>query len=152
MRQRPTNEHERAGLKAVTNRALRQVGAANFAPDTRVSEGQLSKYGSVSEDEKYMPLDVIADLERVIGDPMISAYLAGLSGFKVVPDEHGHRAPTMEDVSAVADSKGRLLSALITALIDGHVDHHEKRNLLPLVRDAIAQLQALEKGLLGAPA
>ncbi len=147
---RPTNEHNRRDLKAVTNRALRQVGASNFVQETRVREAQLSKYGSLGDDENYMPLDVVADLERVLGDPMITAQLAALSGFRLVPDTAATRPPSMEQVGAVADTKGRLLSALISALLDNHVDNHERRELLPLVRDAIAQLQDLEKSLIGA--
>ncbi|NVP56064.1 hypothetical protein [Mycoplana rhizolycopersici] len=146
---RPTNEHDRRDLKAATNRALRKVGAANFAPETRVREAQLSKYGSLGDDENFMPLDVVADLERVLGDPMITAQLAALSGFRLVPDASGTRPLTMAQVGAVADTKGKLLSALIAALLDNHVDPHERRELLPLVRNAIAQLQDLEKALIG---
>lgn len=143
-----TNEHERRDLSAATNRALRDYGAANFAPSTRVREAQLSKYGNVHDDENFMPLDVVADLERALGTPVITEQLARLSGFRLVADEAAGAAPSLSDVSAVADSKGRLLAALITALVDGHVDQHETRELLPMVRDAIGKLQALEKGLI----
>lgn len=144
-----TNEHERRDLSAATNRALRDYGAANFAPSTRVKEAQLSKYGNVHDDENFMPLDVVADLERALGMPIVTEQLARLSGFRLVADAGEAAAPSLADVGAVADSKGKLLAALITALIDGQVDPQETRALLPMVRDAIGKLQSLEKGLIG---
>lgn len=144
-----TNDHERRDLSAATNRALREYGASNFAPSTRVKEAQLSKYGNVQDDENFMPVDVVADLERALGAPIITEQLARLSGFRLVPDGGDGAAPSLADVGAVADTKGKLLTALISALLDGEVDPQEKRELLPLVRDAIGQLQALEKGRIG---
>lgn len=144
-----TNDHERRDLSAATNRALREYGAANFAPSTRVKEAQLSKYGNVQDDENFMPVDVVADLERALGTPVITEQLARLSGFRLVADEGDGEAPSLADVGDVADSKGKLLAGLISALLDGFVDQQEKRELLPMVRDSISKLQALEKGLIG---
>lgn len=144
-----TNEHERRDLSAATNRALRDYGAANFAPSTRVREAQLSKYGNVQDDENFMPVDVVADLERALGTPVITEQLARLSGFRLVADTGEGAAPSLADVGAVVDSKGKLVAALITALLDGQVDPQETRALLPMVRDAIGKLQSLEKGLIG---
>lgn len=149
---RPTNEHERRDLSAACNRALRTYGAANFAPDTRVGEAQLSKYGNVNDDDNFMPIDVVADLERLVQTPIVTEQLARIAGFRLVPDGEAAKMPSLEDVGAFARSKGVLVSTMIAALLDGHVDHVERRELLPLVRDAIAKLQALEKGLIGGDA
>ncbi|MCM2396210.1 hypothetical protein NBH19_08975 [Rhizobium sp. S95] len=145
---RPTNEHERRDLKAICNRALRQVGASNFVNDTRVSEGHLSRYGGLA-DVDYMPIDVVADLERVVGYPLVSEHLAGLSGFALVPVSGSARTPDMEDVARLATTKGALVSAFIKALLDSRFDAHEVRELLPVLDDAIAQMQDLRRGLQG---
>lgn len=150
---RPTNDHERSTLKSICYRALRQIGAKDFAKDTRISEQQLSRYckvvdeGDGKPDINFMPVDVVADLERVIGYPFISEHLAQLQGYIVVPGESGARPPTMDDVGALADSKGRLLSKLIRALLDGKVDNHESRDILPEIDETIGLLQSLRKNI-----
>ncbi|WCK12367.1 hypothetical protein G6L41_008795 [Agrobacterium tumefaciens] len=145
---RPTSQEERRDLKATVGRLLRQVGASNVAKESRVGEAHLSRYASPREKE-FMPLDVLADVERMAGYPLVTEYMANLSGFDLVRNESEADAPDMEDVSRLADTKGKLLSALITSFLDGKIDNHERRTLLPLLDDAIAQMQELRSGLIG---
>jgi hypothetical protein len=146
--ERPTTLAERKEIKTVCSRAIRQVGAANFVHDTRVSEGQLSKYGALA-DVDYMPVDVLADLERVIGYPLVSEFLAGLAGYVLTPVDSVADAPNLSDVGLLQETKGKLITMMIKALLDGHLDPHEKREILPVLDNAIAQLQAFRRGIAG---
>jgi len=145
---RPTSQEERRDLKATVGRLLRQVGASNVAKESRVGEAHLSRYASPREKE-FMPLDVVADVERMAGYPLVTEFMAQMSGFRLVQNESDADAPDMEDVGRLADTKGKLLSALITSFLDGKIDNHERRTLLPLLDDAIAQMQELRSGLIG---
>ncbi|WP_313613436.1 hypothetical protein [Agrobacterium sp.] len=145
---RPTTQEERRDLKATVGRLLRQVGASNVAKESRVGEAHLSRYVSPREKD-FMPLDVLADVERIAGYPLVTEFMAELNGYRLVASEAEVDAPDMEDVSRLADTKGKLLSALITSFLDGKIDAHERRALLPLLDDAIAQMQELRSGLIG---
>lgn len=145
---RPTSQEERRDLKATVGRLLRQVGASNVAKESRVGEAHLSRYASQREKE-FMPLDVVADVERMAGYPLVTEFMAQMSGFRLVQNESEADVPDMEDVGRLADTKGKLLSALITSFLDGKIDNHERRTLLPLLDDAIAQMQELRSGLIG---
>jgi hypothetical protein len=144
---RPTSPQERNAIKAVCARAVRQIGGSELAKDTRVSEPQISRYLSIGQEKDFMPLDVVADLERIIGHPVVSEHMASLHGFRIVPDGGAADHPDMEDVSQLSDTQGRLLSLLIKGAMDGKYDLHETREILPVAEALAAQLGDLIKGL-----
>ncbi|MUZ65313.1 hypothetical protein [Agrobacterium vitis] len=145
---RPTTEERRKDIKTVCARAIRQVGAANFEHDTRVGTAQLSKYGA-PVDVNYMPVDIVADLEAVIGYPLISEFLAGLAGYVLVPTDASADAPDLSDIGLLQETKGKLIALMIKSLLDGHWDRHERREILPVLDAAIAQLQGIRRGIAG---
>lgn len=145
---RPTTPEERRDLKMLTQRAVRNVGGSNFANDTRVVESKLSEYGNPAIERQFMPIDVVADLERVLGYPIITEHLAQMQGFRVVSDEAVAEEPDMEDVGALSDTQGKLLSMLIRYAPNGY-DHRERREILPVAEALLVQLQELIKGLKG---
>jgi hypothetical protein len=147
---RPTTPEERRDLKMLTQRAIRNVGGSNFANDTRVVESKLSEYGNPAHEKQFMPIDVVADLERVLGYPIITEHLAQLQGFRLTTDAATADEPDMEDVGAFSDTQGKLLSMLIRYAPDGY-DHRERREILPVAEALLVQLQDLIKGLKGAP-
>lgn len=144
---RPTSDQERRSLKTVTQRGVREAGGSNFAQDTRVVESKLSEYGNPQHDRSFMPIDIVADLERVLGYPLISEHLVQMQGFKIVADTATADEPDMDDVGALSDMQGKLLSMLIKAGMDGHFDIYERREILPVAEALAAQLQDLIKGL-----
>jgi hypothetical protein len=143
---RPTSDQERRSLKTVTQRGVREAGGSNFAADTRVVESKLSEYGSVQHERSFMPIDIVADLERIIGYPLISEHLVQMQGFRIVVDTTTADEPDMEDVGALSDAQGKLLSMLIRYAPDGY-DFRERREILPVAEALAAQLQDLIKGL-----
>lgn len=145
---RPTSQEERRDLKATVGRMLRQVGASNVAKESRLGEAHLSRCTSPREKD-FMPIDVVVDIERMAGYPLITEFMAKLSGYELIASGAVADAPDMADVSRLADTKGKLLSMLISSFLDGKIDNHERRTLLPILDDAIAQMQDLRAGLIG---
>jgi hypothetical protein len=151
---RPTTERERTDIKMTCGRAVREVGGSNLAKETRVSDAHISRYIALPRNEggrvvegDFMPLDVVADLERVIGHPVISEHMVSLHGFRIVPDAGSAEHPDMEDVSEISDTQGKLLSLLIRGALDGKYDHNEAREILPVAEALAAQLDDLIKGM-----
>ncbi|WP_068312799.1 hypothetical protein [Polycladidibacter hongkongensis] len=59
---------------------------------TRVERSQLARYGQ-PQDDLNMPIDVVADLEAEIGEAVVTAVLAGITGHALykLPQVDSHR-------------------------------------------------------------
>jgi hypothetical protein len=153
---RATTDEERAELKSATRHSLRQVKANRFAMVTRVDEARISKFGSISEPDSFMPADVILDLQHEYGpgvaSPLLTA-LAALAGFRLVPIEAAIDGEplTVGDVSTLikegGEAKAAALAAtdttclhtvraarkeigdaaLVYSMVDGKLARHERR-------------------------
>ncbi len=78
MRQLPKADYLK--INARMKRLVEAVGGGKEAASlTRVNETSISNYLNVHH-EQFMPADVIADLERVAGEPLLSGLIAELSG------------------------------------------------------------------------
>ncbi|WP_430436831.1 hypothetical protein [Oceanibaculum nanhaiense] len=78
------------GLKTATRRLVDATGGIDpAAASTRVGRATMAQYYSPADRDEavFVPLDVIADLERVTGEPLVTRQLARLSGFDLVPAE-----------------------------------------------------------------
>lgn len=96
---------------------------ANLAEAVEVTGGRsdkarLSRYGNRHEEGMFAPIDVIADLESRLGKPVVTAILADMLGFVLVPKEEAKRQPDFaHHVGSVAKETGEAVSAL-AMLID----------------------------------
>ncbi len=133
---RALNDDDGRKLKAATRRAVKAAGGGDaLAVTTRVSEGQLSKYGLASEEhaETFIPLDVALEADREAGSPIIASALAAAQGFRLVPadaadSEHGL---DYRDVTTVGVAFSNFQSRMHEALSDdGKVDEAERRAIL----------------------
>jgi hypothetical protein len=108
---RPTTEDERAEIKAATRHSLSIVSGKRFSLVTRVQAPALSNYGSISEPKDFMPVDVLADLQKEFGrgiaSPLLEA-LASIAGFKLVPLDDGDDDDVLgfEDVGTMLKEGG----------------------------------------------
>lgn len=130
---RPTTDEDRAELKSATRASLRALKASSFAMVTRVDEPALSKYGSLAEAAHFMPVDVLADLQKEYGhgvaSPLLEA-LAAQAGFRLVPvvaDDDSGGGIEIEHISAAHKEVGEGMAASLRAV--GSTD-------LTLVREA----------------
>lgn len=120
---RPTSDDERRDLKLMTRAALRLVRASKFALVTRASETQLSNYGSDSAEhaERFMPVDVLADLQkelpRGVASPLLEA-LAALGGLRLVAadEDDGGDGASLDDIGRVAKEGGEAKAASLRSI------------------------------------
>ncbi|CDZ43226.1 Hypothetical protein NGAL_HAMBI1146_59990 [Neorhizobium galegae bv. officinalis] len=72
---------------AITAAYERVGGVTKFAGKTRPKLSTLSKYGSTGRDnsETVMPIDVAVDLDKAIGQPIVTAKMAEILGYDLVP-------------------------------------------------------------------
>lgn len=110
---RLTSEDERNDLKAATRQALQIARPSKFALVTRADAPMLSNYGSPSEPDRFIPIDVAVELCRDVGAPIIIEEMARLCGFKLVPldpDEGG--SITLDDVSRTLKETSEAVTSL----------------------------------------
>lgn len=73
-------------MKLITEALCMKIGDYSKAARwTRVSKQTIGRYCSTIGDNvcQYMPLDIVADLEKAVGFPLIAEYLANLQGFSL---------------------------------------------------------------------
>lgn len=146
-RQLPRTDYR--ALKAAFRMLVDEVGGPVAAARiTRVSATQLANYGDGNQDAVFAPIDVVADLEAELGEPIVTAKLADLSQRDVVPRspaasvEAEHLARHLGDVSkAMAET----VSTVGVAVSDGRVTAEEMRQILKTVAAAHTQLAELSR-------
>ena len=142
---RPTTPAARLALKAAVRRALTAAGGgASFQHATRVREAALSKAASPHEDA-FLALDVVADLDLDVGDPIVTAELAALQGFRLVPVEAEPAAPDVRDLATIATRAAAVQSTLAEGIAAGALDASELRAIeaeAAALRDAACDLNA----------
>lgn len=136
-------------LKAAVRDLIAAAGGnVRAARVSRADNARLSRYGSVSE-STHAPIDVIADLEQEVGEPIVTRILADLAGYDLVPKAAAAPggAAFIRHLGDVAQSSGRLLSDLGEAVADGTVTAAERARLHGTVRRAQTELAELDADL-----
>lgn len=122
-----------------------------FAMVTRVDASALSKYAAPQEDGHFMPIDVLLDLERDIGSPVILETLAALQGYRLVPmHEPQGGSVTISDIADITREGGDVVQSLAEAMRDGKIDGAEKRSVRMEIAENIAVLHRLDRKIAGA--
>lgn len=126
-------------------------GLEAAAMETRVGDTQLQRYQSPHEPEAFAPVDVIADLEREAGRPVVTRALARLAGHVLFPlPPAAGSGPWVVRLAAVAQEAGEALAGLGQALADdGEITGDEARRLglRRLCADAIEALAEVDHAL-----
>lgn len=147
---RPTSEADRLDLKAATRQALDLARPSKFALITRVEVPALSNYSSPSEMEKFMPVDVVVDLCRDIGSPILVEEMARLLGFKLVPlDPEEGGDVGYEDIADLSREGGDVVQTLANGLKDGRLDPGERREARREIAENVAVLRRLDRKIAG---
>jgi len=146
-RQLPGNDY--LSLKAATRRLLAEAGG-NVAASavTRVDHQGLSRYGNVSVDhaDRFMPADVIADIEAECGQPIVTRRLADLSGYLLVPVPRVAKSGTLLGAITAATMKetSDVFVALGDSLGDGKLCAADADRIEREIDEAMAKLAALK--------
>ncbi len=140
---------DRNALKTAFKQVVVMLGGLEAAAScTRVAKSQLSEYGSVQADERHAPIDVVLDLERIAGEPLITAALARAQGCLLLPVELVGDNDIARALQLVATDAGRTLADAMRAL-SGDMGEAERRTLQidlgDLVRAANAALSIITR-------
>lgn len=121
---RPCSDSEYSRLKQATRHLVKACGGLEAAAAiTRVGHSELSRYYDPRE-KLHIPADIIADLERDCGRPILTQTLANLIGFELV--QMPTTATGQDDChhwSALLALLGEETAALLQNLAKGLADH-----------------------------
>lgn len=130
---RPSNQAQLAALKTATRRAVRNIGKLEAAAHcTRVSVTRLSAAGSV-QDDYFLPIDAVLDLELDTGLPVITETLARLQGYVLARAEdvtpESDKLDLLFETAVASRSMGDWSDTVIRALSDGRLSESEIEDL-----------------------
>jgi hypothetical protein len=132
-------------LKKHTEALVKDVGVEAACEITGKSKATLGRYYSESDehDDRFMPIDVVAQLEATSRFPHVTAALADLRGITLSYDGEKRNATSSgvnQDVVALAQRFGMLMAEYNQAIGDGKITINEAKRLL---RETLAIQQVL---------
>lgn len=132
-------------LKKHTEALVKDVGIEAACEITGKSKATLGRYYSDSDehDDRFMPIDVVAQLETTSRFPHVTAALADLRGITLSYDGEKRNASSSgvnQDVVALAQRFGMLMAEYNQAIGDGKISINEAKRLL---RETLAIQQVL---------
>lgn len=132
-------------LKKHTEALVKDVGIEAACNLTGKSKATLGRYYSDNEehDDRFMPIDVVAQLESASRFPHVTAALADLRGITLSYDSEKRNAASKgvnQDVVALAQRFALLMSEYNQAIGDGKITVNEAKRLL---RETLALQQVL---------
>ncbi|MBK6467662.1 MAG: hypothetical protein IPL38_10710 [Rhodobacter sp.] len=132
-------------LKKHTEALVKDVGIEAACTLTGKSKATLGRYYSDSEEhgDRFMPVDVVAELEAASRFPHVTSALADLRGITFSYDSEKRNAQSKgvnQDVVALAQRFAMLMSEYNSAIGDGRITINEAKRLL---RETLAIQQVL---------
>ncbi len=122
-------------LKKHSEALVKDVGIEAACELTGKSKATLGRYYSDAEEhgDRFMPIDVVAQLEAASGFPHVTAALADLRGIALSYDSERRNATSKgvnQDVVALAQRFAMLMSEYNQAIADGKISLNEAKRLL----------------------
>jgi hypothetical protein len=137
----------RAALATATKRLIGELGGLEAAAScTRVRPSVLSDYGN-PHSERMVPVDVTLDLERIAGRPLVTAALASLQGYALLPLDARGDDDIARHLARIGASVASLFARAAEALRDGVVDDAERQDLLFRLAEVGRTVTAAQSGL-----
>lgn len=132
-------------LKKHTEALVKDVGVEAACALTGKSKATIGRYYSDQDDhgDRFMPIDVVAELEAASRFPHVTAALADLRGITLSYDldrRNAQSAGINSDVVALAQRFGMLMAEYNQAIGDGRISVNEAKRLL---RETLAIQQVL---------
>jgi hypothetical protein len=132
-------------LKKHSEALVKDVGIEAACELTGKSKATLGRYYSDSEehDDRFMPIDVVAQLEAASRFPHVTSALADLRGITLSYDVERRNSQSKDvnqDVVALAQRFAMLMSEYNSAIGDGKISINEAKRLL---RETLAIQQVL---------
>jgi hypothetical protein len=145
-----TTDAERRGLKTGF-RALIQAsgGLEASAAATRVAKTVLALGYDQAAADRFPAIDVVADLERASGDPVVTKLLASMQGLALVRVQPINGC-ALRAIASVGENSSTVFAAFGRALADGAITEEERallqREMLDLVAAATEAAAILAGG------
>jgi hypothetical protein len=121
-------------LKKHSEALVKDVGIEAACTLTGKSKATLGRYYSDQDehDDRFMPIDVVAQLEAAAKFPHVTAALADLRGLTISldPDRHDSSKSVNHDVVALAQRFGMLMGEYHHAISDGRISANEAKRML----------------------
>ena len=132
-------------LKKHSEALVKDVGIEAACKLTGKSKATLGRYYSDQDghDDRFMPIDVVAQLESAARHPYVTTALAELRGITVGYDSEKRGAGSQsvnQDVVALAQRFAQLMAEYNTAISDGKISINEAKRML---RETLAIQQVL---------
>lgn len=132
-------------LKKHSEALVKDVGIEAACALTGKSKATLGRYYSDQDehDDRFMPIDVVAQLEAAAKFPHVTAALADLRGLTMSLDAGRHAATGKSfnrDVVTLAQRFAMLMSEYHQAISDGRISANEAKRML---RETLALQQVL---------
>mgnify|MGYP001376884131 CR=1 FL=1 len=132
-------------LKKHCEALVKDVGIEAACAITGKSKATLGRYYSESDEhgDRFMPIDVVAQLEAAARFPHVTSALADLRGVTLSYDAEKRNAPTKgvnQDVVALAQRFAMLMAEYNAAIGDGVISVNEAKRML---RETLAIQQVL---------
>ncbi|MFZ1468766.1 MAG: hypothetical protein WAT09_07260 [Paracoccaceae bacterium] len=132
-------------LKKHTEALVKDVGIEAACEISGKSKATLGRYYSDSDehDDRFMPIDVVAQLEAAARFPHVTSALADLRGVTMSYDSerrNAHSRGVNQDVVALAQRFAMLMSEYNSAISDGKISTNEAKRLL---RETLAIQQVI---------
>ena len=146
-----TTDAERRGLKTGF-RALVQAsgGLEASAAATRVAKTVLALGYDQAALDRFPAIDVVADLERASGEPIVTHLLAAMQGYALVRVEPVSGC-ALRAIASVGERSSEVFAAFGRAIADGAITQEERavlhRELLDLVAAATEAAAMLGRGM-----
>jgi hypothetical protein len=146
-RQLPDRDYQ--ALKAATRQLVNAAGGTVAAAAvTRGDHQSMSRYGSAHPDnaDRFMPIDVLADLESECEQPVMTRELARLSGHLLVPVPLVARTGSALGVITAKALKetSEVFVALADGMGDGKLNAAEAAKIGREIDEALARLAGLK--------
>lgn len=138
-------------IKAASRDLVSECGGARRASDvTGLSHQVISRCISADPEnaDRFLRVDIVADLEGESGRPIVTELLAELSGHVLVPAPRGTNSEAVALISRVSDMLAEVSDVsggVAAALRDDRVTAAEARSLHTEVREAMQALAALDQ-------
>ena len=132
-------------LKKHSEALVKDVGIEAACELTGKSKATLGRYYSDSDEhfDRFMPIDVVAQLEAAARFPHVTSALADLKGITLSYDAEKHNSGSKgvnQDVVALAQRFAMLMSEYNSAISDGRISVNEAKRML---RETLAIQQVL---------
>lgn len=138
-------------LKGAMLRSLTMAGGgAVVQHSTRINEKTLSKQASGSEDHEktFTGIDVAVEIDMLAGTPVITAMMAEMLGYQLVPIEGGsHVADALaaRDAIQLMTEAMDAVTVISAAVSDNHMDAAERRDVMRELEDLLKIARHLQQ-------